>query len=289
MRIISFGEMLWDLFPEGPRFGGAPANFACHAALKHASVSMVSAVGADERGDNAVNILKQFGVDTSLVQTIPDKPTGAVNVTLDHAGKPEYVIQADAAWDHIAHTMELDERVARADAVYYGTLGQRGAASRTTLRFLLFGAKQRGIRRILDVNLRKPFIDDELIRESVMLASVLKVSDEELSAVAAACGVAAGGDPEPVMKELRVRYDLELVAMTRGADGALLVTASGTVHQPGIPTVVRDTVGAGDSFTAAMAVGLLHEEPVAVIARNACETAAAVCAQNGAVPDITGV
>jgi fructokinase len=277
--------MLWDLFPEGPRFGGAPANFACHAALHGARVAMLSAVGDDPRGREATAILRRFGLDPSLVQTIADAPTGAVGVSVDAAGKPTFEIHAGSAWDRIAWTPALETHLAGVDAIYFGTLGQRDPVSRATIRRALAVAQSRGRLRVLDVNLRRPFFDDALIRESIAEASVLKLSDDELDAVLAACGVPHGPDPTASLRALLVRHRLDLVALTRGAAGALLVSPHEVVDQPGIAAVVRDTVGAGDSFTAALVVGLLRGEPLDTLARVACETAAAVCAHAGALPE----
>ena len=282
--ILSCGEVLWDLFPDAPRFGGAPANFACHAALLGAKVSLVSAVGDDARGREAIAILQSFGLDTSLIRLLADAPTGAVGVTVDAAGKPSYEIRGGAAWDQIPWTPELEARVAAVDVVYFGTLGQRGEISRSTIQRVLSVAKARGISRVLDVNLRRPFCDARLIREWIGQATVLKLSDDELAEVAAACGFPREANPIISLRTLLTRHQLDLVAMTRGAAGALLVSATEIIDQPGIPTVVCDTVGAGDAFTAALVVGLLRRDPLPTIARTACEIAAAVCAQPGAVP-----
>ena len=282
--ILSCGEVLWDLFPEGACFGGAPANFACHAAILGGKVALLSAVGGDARGGEALAILRNLGVETSLIQRRADAPTGTVGVSVDGAGQPAFEIHPDSAWDGIVWTPALAGRVASADAIYFGTLGQRGATSRATIRQALGVAGARGIPRVLDVNLRQPFYHAALIRESIAEASILKLSDEELGEVAAACGVAFAGDAEATLRNLLVKENLDLIAMTRGADGALVVTRGETIDQPGIPAQVIDTVGAGDSFTAALTVGLLQGGPVRTIARTACETASAVCAQPGAVP-----
>lgn len=283
-RILSCGEVLWDLFPEGARFGGAPANFACHAAILGGDVTMLSAVGIDVRGDEALTILQGFGIDTSLVQRIADAPTGSVGVSVDAAGKPSFEIHAGSAWDRIAWTAALDARIGEVDAICFGTLGQRGEIARTTIRRALALAKARGILRVLDVNLRRPFYDPSVIRESIAQASVLKLSDDELPEVAAACGIAVLTNPEATLRTLLTHFGLASVVMTRGAKGALLVSAGDAFDQPGIPTEVVDTVGAGDAFTAAFVLGLLRGDAREVILRQACETASAVCAQPGAVP-----
>ena len=282
--ILSCGEVLWDLFPDGARFGGAPANFACHAAILGGGVTMLSAVGKDARGDEALAILRRFGIDTSSVQRIADAPTGSVGVSVDPAGKPSFEIHAGSAWDRIAWTNALEARIPEVDAIYFGTLGQRGDVSRATIRRALGLAKARGILRVLDVNLRRPFCDAALIRESIAQASVLKLSDDELLEVAAACEIALEAKPEATLRNLLTRFGLDLVVMTRGAKGALLVAPNDAVDQPGIPTKVVDTVGAGDSFTAAFVLGLLRGEARDGILRKACQTASAVCSQSGAVP-----
>ena len=283
--ILSWGEMLWDHFPTGPRFGGAPANFACHARLHGGRVTLLSAVGDDPRGHEATEILCRFGLDTSLIQTIATAPTGAVGVSVDAAGKPSFEIHTPSAWDHLAWTPALAARLADVDALYFGTPGQRGAISRATIRRALAIAKSRSVMRVLDVNLRRPFFDAALIRESLTEASVLKLSDDELDDVLAASDIARRGDTAESLRSLRGHFNLDLVALTRGAAGALLVSATEVIDQPGIPTVVRDTVGAGDAFTAALVVGLQRGDPLATIARVACETAASVCTYAGALPD----
>ncbi len=282
--ILSLGEVLWDLFPEGACFGGAPANFACHAAALGANVSMVSAVGDDSRGREAIDILRGYGIDVSLIESIADAPTGVVGVSLDANGKPTFTIHEGSAWDRISWTAELESRIAVADAVYYGTLGQRGEVSRASIRRALEVAKASGVARVLDVNLRPPFYDDGLIRESIECASVLKLSDDELEQVAAACEIDSAGGAEEQLRALLEGFRLDLVVMTRGAEGAFLLSPTAVVDQPGVPVDVRDTVGAGDAFTAVLVGGLLRGEPLETIARIACERAAAVCAVPGAVP-----
>ena len=282
--ILSVGEVLWDLFPEGARFGGATANFACHAAMLGGEVSILSSVGNDQRGDDAIAILQGFGIDTSLMQQTSDVPTGTVGVSVDAVGKPSFEIQAESAWDRVAWTNALEARLAAVDAIYFGTLGQRGQLARATIRRAAGFAKARNILRVFDVNLRRPFYDAALIRDSMALASVLKLSDDEIEEVATACGVTPDAKPESTLRSLLARCELDLAVMTRGAEGAILVSAEDTIFQPGFPTAVRDTVGAGDAFTAALTVGLLRRTSLEIIVRNACQIAAAVCAHSGAVP-----
>jgi fructokinase len=181
----------------------------------------------------------------------------------------------------------LEAKVLEANAVYFGTLGQRGEVSRVMIQRLLDTAKSSGILRVLDVNLRQPFFDAALIRESIERCSILKLSDDELLEVASACGISGENDSEGILRALLDRYQLDLVAMTRGPKGALIVSSSETIDQAGIPVEVADTVGAGDAFTASLVTGILRGEELALIVREACENAALVCSQNGAVPTLS--
>ena len=288
--IVSIGEVLWDLFPgddelEGAKFGGAPANFACHAAIVGADVMMVSAVGDDQRGRDAVEILQRYGINTSLLQTNRELPTGTVGIELDANGKPTFTIHTDAAWDRIDWNDQLSKTVTSADAICFGTLGQRSEPSRTTILRCIDVARSAGVPRIVDINLRPPFFDHGTIRDSIRSASVLKLSDEELGIVAAALGV-NHSDDETTIKRILDDGELDLVVMTRGADGALLVSHDELVRQPGIETEVVDTVGAGDAFTARFVLGLLSSERSEDLLRESCLHASDSCRTPGAVPPI---
>ena len=279
------GDGLWDLFPDGPRFGGATANYACHASRLGGDVSMVSGVGVDERGDALLDVYRKYGVSSDLVQVLQDYPTGVVHVELTENGLPTFTIGENAAWDHWEWNEEIERTVRNADALYFGTLGQRGQLARDGIRRAMEIAKATQIPRILVINLRAPFFDDLLIRKSITLCTVLKISDEELHRVCQACEIDLSQSDESVLSELRTKFELDLVVMTRGADGAMLIHPNGVVQQPGVPATVIDTVGAGDSFTASMTLGLLAGKGYPQILVDACKVAAGVCSHAGAVPE----
>ena len=278
------GDGLWDLFPDGPRFGGATANYACHASILGGEVFMVSGVGKDDRGRALLKVYQKHEVNTELIQEVNDFPTGIVTVELREKGLPTFTIGENAAWDNWVWNEEIEQKVKSADALYFGTLGQRGQSARNGIRQALKIAKASQIPRILDVNLRAPFYDDALIRESVILCSVLKISDEELQRVAQACELNSSLSDNAVLVELRTKFQLDIVVVTRGAEGAVLVSEEGVFEQPGVPTTVVDTVGAGDSFTASMTLGLLATKDSSEILGEACKVAAGVCSHAGAVP-----
>ena len=283
-RIIAMGDGLWDLFPDGPRFGGATANYACHASILGGEVFMVSGVGKDDRGQALLEVYQKHGVNTELIQELDDFPTGIVTVELTKKGLPTFTIGENAAWDNWVWNDEIEQKVESADALYFGTLGQRGKSARAGIRQALKIAIASQIPCILDINLRAPFYDDTLIRESITLCSVLKLSDEELEPVSKACEVNSSIRDTAVLVELRSKFQLDLVVMTRGAEGAVLISEKGVVEQPGVPTKVVDTVGAGDSFTASMTLDLLCAKDYFEILGNACKVAAKVCSHAGAVP-----
>ncbi len=284
-KIVSFGEVLWDIFPAGEQFGGAPANFACHAAILGANVTMVSAVGSDRHGREAIEILRGFGIDVGLIQTVPNLPTGTVSVAVDTAGKPSFAIHENSAWDRLGWTDQIESRVREADAVYFGTLGQRSSLSRNTIRCgIRTACEKTGAARLVDINLRSPHFDGQLIRDSIELANILKLSDDELPEVVSACGIDFAAPVETQLREILRSGDLDLLVMTRGADGAVLVTADGIVSQQGMPVKVKDTVGAGDAFAAAFLLGVLRADTHDEVLRTACKVAAATCSHAGAVP-----
>ena len=282
--IVGLGEVLWDVYPDGAHFGGAPANFACHSASLGADAWMVSAVGTDALGDRALAALGERHVQCHHVQRDAMHPTGQVHVTLDAARQPRYEIALDTAWDHIAWTGALAAFAARSDAVCFGTLAQRSPVSRATIRHFVEAAPASAL-RVFDVNLRQAFHDAGTIEESLRLASAVKLNDEELPIVAASCGI-RGRTPRETLRELMVRYDLRLAALTRGPRGALLMNDRGE-DECGAPSLTAvDTVGAGDAFTATLVSGFLRGLPLAEINVHANAVASFVCSQAGATPPL---
>lgn len=282
--IVGLGEILWDVFPEGPQFGGAPANFACSAAeLGGSTVDafIVGSVGRDDLGTRAIELLESHGVRTDFVSPA-EQPTGQVLVTLDATGRPSFEIAQDAAWDNLAWSETLAQLAARADAVCFGTLGQRGGIARDTIQRFVRATRPDCL-RILDINLRPPFWSEDVVRQSLALANVLKLNDTELPTVADILGWQ--GSDHDLLERLLAQFSLRLVALTRGEQGAVLVSGTGEMSDlPAQPTTIADTVGAGDAYTAALAIGLLRDLPLAQTNAWAIRVAAFVCSQAGATP-----
>ena len=279
--IAGIGEVLWDVYPDAARFGGAPANFACHAAALGADSWMASAVGVDELGNRALNTLKSAGVQCETVARDGEHDTGQVLVTLDSSGQASYRVADDSAWDHLQWSAALESLAERCDAVCFGTLGQRSPTSRATIQRFVSATPQRAL-RMFDVNLRQRFFDRETIHTSLQIASAVKLNEAELPKVAELCQIAAR-TPRQLLRKLVERYELRLAALTCGAEGALLIAGDEESACPAVPAKVVDTVGAGDAFTATLVPDFLRGLPLGEINRHANAVASFVCSQPGAV------
>jgi fructokinase len=281
-QIVGIGELLWDVFPDGPRFGGAPANFSCTAAeLSDAStkVSLVSAIGDDELGGEAKHELASHQVDMNSLQ-VNSQATGQVLVELDSNGVASYRFAESSAWDCLQWNSQLNELSANTDAVCFGTLGQRSLESKATIRRFVESTPNSSL-RILDVNLRSPFDDDANICESLELANILKLNDQELPRIAKLVDCAAENEVD-ALRALMIKFDLRYIALTCGENGANFMSQQELSRLPAPIVDVVDTVGAGDAYTAAMTLGILNGVSVEQINRYAIEVAAYVCSQRGA-------
>jgi len=280
--IVGLGEVLWDVYPDAAHFGGAPANFACHAASLGAESWMVSSVGSDELGERAVEKLRERDVQCGHVSRDGRHATGRVLVTLNAAGQASYEFAADTAWDHLTWSDDLVPLAARCDAVCFGTLGQRSPASLETIRRFVKATPASAL-RVFDVNLRQRFYDAETMRASLQLASAVKLNDEELPIVGELCGLRAV-TPREMLNELASQFELRFAALTRGPRGSLLIAGAAEDDCPAPPTTVVDTVGAGDAFTATLVMGFLKGLALDAINRHANAVASYVCSQKGATP-----
>jgi len=280
--IAGIGELVWDIFSTHKRVGGAPANFAFHCGALGAEAWPVSCVGTDPLGREMVEELKRLGVNTRYVYESEVYPTGTVTVTL-RDGKPSYLIGGATAWDHIPFPSSLRQAAEKLDAVCFGSLSQRSGESRGTIRSFLRQVPDTAL-KIFDINLRGSFFSKRLIEESLHCANVLKLSDEELPELAKFFTLA--GTPAEQLTGLRECFDLNLIAYTRGAEGSLLLSATDMDDLAGRAVEAVDTVGAGDSYTAALCMGLLREWPLAEVNRFASDVSAYVCMQPGATPNL---
>ena len=280
--IIGIGEVLFDLLPEGKQLGGAPANFAYHATCLGCNGAVVSAVGRDSLGDEIVELLTTNGVNHHIARV--DAPTGTVRVTLDERGIPCYEICEGVAWDKLQLNDEVLALANRCDAICFGTLAQRSEVSRKAIYSLINAIPaERNALVIYDINLRQNYYSKELIEASLNRCNVLKINDDEFFTIAPMLNFSAD-DFEVGARTLIERYGLKVVVVTCGEKGSIIVTKN-EVSKLETPKVeVVDTVGAGDSFTAALCVGLLQGKEIYEVHRKAVEVAAFVCKNAGAMP-----
>ena len=285
--IVGMGEALWDVLPEGKKIGGAPANFAYHVSQFGFDSRVVSAVGNDALGDEILEVFKEKQLKHQL--QVVNYPTGTVQVTLDSAGIPLYEIKEGVAWDNIPFTDDLKRLALSTRAFCFGSLAQRNEVSRTSInRFLDTMPDGDGQLKIFDINLRQGFYTKEIIRESCQRCNVLKINDEELVAISRMFGY-PGIDLQDKCWILLAKYNLKMLILTCGTNGSY-VSTPGVVSFQETPRVpVADTVGAGDSFTAAFCASLLKGKSVPEAHKLAVEVSAYVCTQSGAMPELPQV
>jgi len=282
-KVIGIGEVLWDILPGGKQLGGASANFAYHAQMLGAEAWLISRVGNDLLGSEILERLCAMQMPSECVEMDPAAPTGTVSIELSSDGHPNFSIRENVAWDHIAASEYARKMVAQADVVCFGSLAQRHEISRATIQSLVASTRAEAL-RIFDANLRQNFFSLEVIETSLQLANVLKLNDEELPVLAKFFGLSGGTEEQ--IAELARRFDLRLVALTCGAHGSLFYSQGTYSLAKGLPARVVDTVGAGDSFTAMLAMGLLAGWELDRINRRANEVAAYVVSQPGAMPKL---
>ncbi|HUH61392.1 MAG TPA: PfkB family carbohydrate kinase [Terracidiphilus sp.] len=290
--ILGIGELLWDLLPEGPRLGGAPANFTVMAARLGNHAAILSRVGRDELGREAMAQLGPLPVDAGSVQIDAAHETGRVTVEFS-SGQPSYTIHEPAAWDFLELTDDWIMLAERAGAICFGSLAQRSDISRQTIQSLV-AETQETCTRVFDVNLRAPYYSAEIVQESLELASVIKMNDAEVPLVLGLLDLDEGLVEVDASARLRVAAqrllsefpELRLVAVTRGGHGSLLVSRQESREHPGFPIVVADTIGAGDAFTAAMTHYLLRGASLATVNEAGNRWGAWVASQSGAMPEL---
>ncbi|HZP17201.1 MAG TPA: carbohydrate kinase [Terriglobales bacterium] len=280
--VVGLGEILWDLLPSGRQLGGAPANVAYCAHLLGNRAVVASRVGDDEPGNEIRRRLRLAGIGDQFLQADPEHPTGTVPVQVDAAGVPQFQIAFPAAWDFFECSEDWRALARSADAVCFGSLAQRSPASREAILKFLDSTRPEAL-RVFDVNLRQTYFSADVLAGSLQRANVVKLNHEEAGTVAGLLQMS--GDDEPSFcRGLIQRFNLRLVCVTRGANGSLLVTRASMDEQPGFRIQVKDTVGAGDAFTAGLIHELLRGGSLPSVHRLASRMGAWVASCEGAMP-----
>lgn len=280
--VVGMGEALWDVLPEGKKIGGAPANFAYHVSQFGLPSCVVSAIGDDALGKEIIENFTSKGLDQHIAE-VP-YPTGTVQVEIDQTGTPLYDIKENVAWDNIPYTEHLDALAKRTKAVCFGSLAQRNVVSRETINhFLDTMPKDDDSLIVFDVNLRQGFYNKEILCKSMQNCNILKINDEELITVSRMFGY-PGIDLQDKCWILLGKYNLKMLILTCGINGSYVFTPGNVSFQPTPKVEVADTVGAGDSFTAAFIASILKGKSVTEAHTIAVKTSAFVCTKKGAMP-----
>ena len=279
-KIIGLGEILWDMLPTGKQLGGAPANFAYHVCRLGGNGWAISAISDDELGREIKSTLSAKKLNTILEEV--NEPTGTVQVTLNAAGVPTYDITEGVAWDHIPFTERIWDLAKETSAVCFGTLAQRSPESRATIHEFIENMPA-GSLKVYDINLRQNYYDEKIISDSLRLADILKINDEELDIVSKMLSLS--GTQEERCRAISRAFNLKFVILTKGGDGSEVVLEDKVhISRPGKIDIV-DTVGAGDSFTAAFILAYLRGESLEKAHTLATEVSSYVCTKAGAMPE----
>lgn len=279
-KVITIGEILWDVFPEGKKAGGSSMNVALNLHKQGIESRFISAVGNDENGKELLNFLAGNHFDTDLIQRNDELPTSTVVVRLDENHQATYTIKQPVAWDDIKINEENTTAVKQADALVYCSLTCREEKSKATILSLLENAKT----KIFDINLRAPFYSKELTGELLTKADILKINEDELVWVKESFGL-TGNTDEQLLKQLSGQFDIEMICLTLGDKGACVLKDGKLFKHTGYQVQVADTVGAGDAFLATFIACYLQGYPMETTLDNACKVGAFVASQPGANPE----
>lgn len=274
--LVCFGEVLWDVYPDYKRIGGAPFNVSAHLSKMGIYSYMVSAVGNDHSGKEILDKAVHFGINTSCVQLNTLK-TGDVEVILDENGKPSYVIKYPSAWDNIELRSDAISIVKKADVMVYGSLASRSNRSKNTLFSLLNHART----KVLDLNLRQHFHSSDLIQSLLEKADILKLNDEEFSFLSTSFRVSV----EELYPFLKSTFSINTIVQTKGAKGAEVFYNNKLTRHPGYSVKVVDTVGSGDAFLAGFLYYFLSGYSIDKSLQFACALGAHIATKSGAIPD----
>jgi fructokinase len=279
---VGIGEALWDLLPGVRHIGGAPLNFSYISSLLGEHAVIASRIGNDTLGAELMSEASLRAVDTRYLQHDADLPTGTAAVTMSAVGQQAYEIRQPAAWDALELAPEWERLAEAADAVCFGTLAQRSAKSRAAIQAFVRKTRANCV-AIFDVNLRAPFYSRDVIVNSLEIATIVKVNEAEFAEIAPMVGL-PDATTQRNLRAFARKFGLQLVCLTRGGRGSVLATPDHVVEHPGFKVEVKDTIGAGDAFTAAVAHCWVHRfglEPTGVMANR---WASWVASQPGGMP-----
>jgi len=282
--VIGLGELLWDCFADSRRPGGAPANVAFQANQLGCEGVVCSRVGQDPLGEELSSFLESQGISTRTLQFDSEHATGTVSVEMKEGNHPEYTIHENVAWAVMEYSPDWQVCMKSAAAVCFGSLAQRQARSRKTIQQCL-AATSEDCLTVYDVNLRQNYFSREIIEESLKACRVVKLNHEELVVLGELLDSSETNEKQ-FYRDLKSRYGVELMILTRGENGCLLLSDDGVLDVPGKKIQVADAVGAGDAFTAGLISALLKKWPLCAAGEFANSVGALVASRSGAMPEL---
>lgn len=277
-NILCIGEILWDRLPEGDFLGGAPFNVAYHLKMFGGEVTFISRTGDDELGKVTLERVEDLGISAAHIQNDKYLPTGVVDVTFTEGGVPHYIIREPAAWDAIGLDKQTERIICESAAIVFGTLAQRNPVSGKTIRSI----RTSPALKVLDLNLRTPYDQPEIVRESLEIADFLKVNDEEFHRLQEWFGLP--GSMSETAGMLAKRFNLKVICVTRGGDGAFLLHNGNWLKSDGVRIRATDTIGAGDAFLAVLLTGYLKRYPMQKVLDRANRFGAYIATRKGGTP-----
>ncbi|SMP32898.1 carbohydrate kinase family protein [Chryseobacterium profundimaris] len=278
--IVCFGEVLWDVFPEGSKAGGAPFNVAYNVHKAGIDVKVISKTGDDNLGEKLRKQIENWGISTEMIQTDKHHPTSTVIAKIDEHNEAAYEIINNVAWDHIEYLPEYNDWVSNAEAFVFGSLSSRNEKTKNTLLKILDTAKL----KIFDVNFRPPFIDSEVIKTLLHKSDIVKINKSELRHIIELIGKEYSTEEEAV-KVIQQNFTVDEVVLTKGSDGAVYFAHGEMYTLPSLPIVVADTVGSGDAFLSGFISKRIFNESPEEILKNAVSLGAFITSKAGACPD----
>ncbi|MCL4549559.1 MAG: carbohydrate kinase [Bacteroidetes bacterium] len=278
-NITAIGEILYDIYPDKKRLGGAPFNFIYHVWKITGNANFVSSIGDDENGKEILVYLNSVGFDTNYISVDDEHPTGTVLVKIRDDKTPQFTISPECCYDFFTLNEKTKNLIDNeTDLIYFGTLSQRSEASRKTIESVLNKNKK----YFCDLNLRHDFYTKKLIKESLSVSNVLKLNSDELEKLKSLFGLSLS--TQMAIHQLIFEFNIDMLCVTLGADGAILSTKNETSTFKTRNISPIDTLGAGDAYAAILCLGYLNEKPIDEINKLANEFASEICMVNGALP-----
>ncbi len=283
-KVLCFGEMLWDCFPDKRLPGGAPMNVALHLNQLEIEAKLISRIGSDQEGKLLLEFLKNRGMPTSLIQVDASQPTGQVKVDKTDAENVVYKIIIPVAWDFIALNQHIIKEVEQAKAMVFGSLSTRNDESWNTLQHLV----KYPLIKVFDINLRPPYIDYSKIKYLLKYTSILKINEDELQLLATYFELKKSNKMAELFCGYMVKkFGIQLICITLGSKGAIVYQEGEFYTHQGYKVEVKDTVGAGDAFLSGLIKMYLAKKQPNEVLDFACKLGAFVASKEGGTPEYT--